>query len=221
MSGNDSPRPLPPPGWYRSGDALRWWDGLRWTDRTEPLRKDVASTGDERSGKSKTLPVAIVVGLVAFVLGIGLGAGSSTDPDVAASKPSATPPPTSAATTPPATTSPQTTALTARLKAKTAQVSAQERRLAQRAASLKTLEAKLAKKAASLRARVTEVRSREQAVASAEATRGDDAGDVGIDPLFGTCGEANDNGYGSYEAGVDPEYSHYDDRDNDGVVCEY
>lgn len=42
----------------------------------------------------------------------------------------------------------------------------------------------------------------------------------GTDPQFGTCGEVNDNGYGPYRSGVDPEYDWYDDRDNDGVVCE-
>lgn len=40
------------------------------------------------------------------------------------------------------------------------------------------------------------------------------------DPQFGTCGEANDNGYGPYRSGVDPEYDWYDDRDDDGIVCE-
>lgn len=41
------------------------------------------------------------------------------------------------------------------------------------------------------------------------------------DPLFDTCGEANDHGYGNYFEGQDPEYDHYDDRDGDGVVCEF
>jgi len=41
------------------------------------------------------------------------------------------------------------------------------------------------------------------------------------DPHYGTCGEANDNGFGSYVRGQDPEYEWYDDRDNDGVVCEF
>ncbi|KQY56694.1 hypothetical protein ASD30_10290 [Nocardioides sp. Root140] len=40
------------------------------------------------------------------------------------------------------------------------------------------------------------------------------------DPQFGTCGEANDNGYGPYQSGVDTEYGWYDDRDGDGIVCE-
>lgn len=40
------------------------------------------------------------------------------------------------------------------------------------------------------------------------------------DPQYGTCGEANDNGYGDYQMGLDPEYSWYQDRDKDGWVCE-
>lgn len=41
------------------------------------------------------------------------------------------------------------------------------------------------------------------------------------DPLFGTCREANDHGYGNYVSGKDPEYSNYQDRDGDGIVCEF
>lgn len=40
------------------------------------------------------------------------------------------------------------------------------------------------------------------------------------DPRFDTCGAANAAGYGSYRRGVDEEYGWYQDRDNDGVVCE-
>lgn len=40
------------------------------------------------------------------------------------------------------------------------------------------------------------------------------------DPQFGTCREANSNGYGPYQSGVDPEYNWYQDRDGDGWVCE-
>lgn len=43
--------------------------------------------------------------------------------------------------------------------------------------------------------------------------------DAGTDPLFGTCREAKENGYGPYVAG-ETEYGWYDDRDNDGIVCE-
>lgn len=41
------------------------------------------------------------------------------------------------------------------------------------------------------------------------------------DPRFGTCKEANANGYGNYVRGQDPEYDWYKDRDKDGVVCEF
>jgi hypothetical protein len=40
------------------------------------------------------------------------------------------------------------------------------------------------------------------------------------DPRFSTCRAANDAGFGPYTQGVDPEYAWYQDRDNDGRVCE-
>lgn len=46
------------------------------------------------------------------------------------------------------------------------------------------------------------------------------SGGGGTDPRFDTCGDANDNGYGPYVSGADPEYDWYTDRDNDGRVCE-
>ena len=41
-----------------------------------------------------------------------------------------------------------------------------------------------------------------------------------LDPDFGTCTAAKAGGYGPYVRGVDPEYEWYQDRDNDGIVCE-
>ena len=41
-----------------------------------------------------------------------------------------------------------------------------------------------------------------------------------LDPRFDTCGEANDAGYGPYVNGKDSEYDWYQDRDDDGLVCE-
>lgn len=46
-----------------------------------------------------------------------------------------------------------------------------------------------------------------------------DAG-TATDPRFDTCKEALAAGYGNYRQGEDPEYSWYQDRDGDGVVCE-
>lgn len=45
------------------------------------------------------------------------------------------------------------------------------------------------------------------------------AGD-GADPDYGTCKAAKAAGRGPYYSGTDPEYGFYQDRDNDGVVCE-
>ena len=46
-------------------------------------------------------------------------------------------------------------------------------------------------------------------------------GQAGSDPQFSSCAEAARNGYnGPYYQGVDSEYDWYEDRDQDGVVCE-
>ncbi|MEV5410268.1 thermonuclease family protein [Thermopolyspora sp. NPDC052614] len=49
---------------------------------------------------------------------------------------------------------------------------------------------------------------------------GGTGGGGGTDPRYRTCGDANAAGYGPYVRGKDPEYSWYQDRDGDGVVCE-
>lgn len=43
---------------------------------------------------------------------------------------------------------------------------------------------------------------------------------VKTDKNYGTCKAAKAAGHGPYYQGQDPEYDWYDDRDNDGVVCE-
>lgn len=58
-----------------------------------------------------------------------------------------------------------------------------------------------------------------KAKAAAAAKRRQAAAAAQTDPQFGTCGEANDAGYGDYSSS-DPEYAWYDDRDSDGMVCE-
>lgn len=45
-------------------------------------------------------------------------------------------------------------------------------------------------------------------------------GTGGTDPRYGTCTEAKSHGYGPYYQGRDTEYGWYEDRDNDGIVCE-
>jgi hypothetical protein len=49
---------------------------------------------------------------------------------------------------------------------------------------------------------------------------GTGGGSGGTDPRFSTCTEAKSHGYGPYYQGRDPEYSWYEDRDHDGIVCE-
>ena len=58
---------------------------------------------------------------------------------------------------------------------------------------------------------VIESQANEDSTASQESS---------ADPIYGTCREAKSHGYGPYYEGSDYEYDYYDDRDNDGIVCE-
>jgi hypothetical protein len=49
---------------------------------------------------------------------------------------------------------------------------------------------------------------------------GGNTGGGTTDPRYGTCTEAKSHGLGPYYRGIDREYYWYDDRDNDGIVCE-
>lgn len=83
-----------------------------------------------------------------------------------------------------------------------------------RAAVAKTRRAEKKKTVAAVRA------AKEQATSSAQ-TITPLASAPSTDPQFSYCYEANDAGFGPYYQGQDPEYDWYDDRDGDGIVCEY
>lgn len=51
-------------------------------------------------------------------------------------------------------------------------------------------------------------------------TAGSSSGEVALDPIYSSCEEALANGFGDYLRGRDPEYNYYEDRDDDGLVCE-
>lgn len=111
-----------------------------------------------------------------------------------------------------------------------AELSAQESRLV----AAVTAAEKAAKKAA--RAEIRQVkqaaeRARKRAVQQAVQAERDrqqevasppdqNVVDTSTDPRFSYCYEANAAGYGPYRRGSDPEYDWYQDRDNDGIVCE-
>lgn len=205
-------RPLPGPGWYRQGDLLRWWDGGEWSGATRPL--PAAPTRGRPAGQVLAL---LGVAALAFVVGVVVGtAAGDAEGDSAApatSTPTPTPSPTAATTaTPTPTEPPQIASLKSSL-------AAQEKALDKREAALDSQGAKLEQRAAKLKARLAKVKAREEAVESAEDSQESADPEGGMDPIFDTCGEANANGYGPYSRG-EPEYPFYDDRDNDGLVCE-
>lgn len=75
-------------------------------------------------------------------------------------------------------------------------------------------------KASAVAAAQSAKRAAQTARESAAAEAPTPAAASGTDPRFNYCYEANDAGYGPYFQGQDPEYDWYDDRDNDGEVCE-
>lgn len=79
------------PGWYPDASGVQhYWDGSQWT--SGPRRTGSQDDIDSRSGGGASRPrrrfaLPSVVGVVTFVLGIGVGAAvgpSAADPDVAA-----------------------------------------------------------------------------------------------------------------------------------------
>ena len=90
-------------GWYTDADgAIRWWDGVRWTEHvrgsvdelehTVELPADRSTTSTHRTAsraepepdhKRRLWLTATVVGLLAFFLGMGIGgSGSTPEPSV-------------------------------------------------------------------------------------------------------------------------------------------
>ncbi len=217
MGENDATKgPLPDPGWYRQGDLLRWWDGAEWSDATRPLPAAAAAVArPAQRSQGRRVLAFIGVAALAFLIGVAVGTVGDAEGETAARPtpptPSPTPSPTVATTSTP-TEPPQI----ARLKSSLA---AQEKELDKRETALDSQASKLEQRAAKLKTRLAKVKAREEAVESAEDDQESAEPDSGMDPIFDTCGEANDNGYGPYSSD-EPEYPHYDDRDNDGLVCE-
>ena len=171
--------------------------------------------------------VGTATGLVGLVLGAGLGA--SGQPSVSADMPEVK-----------SLVSKGVEERTADLKDETAQLSEESddlrSDLAQAEEDVADAVAKAESQVAAAKRAATKAQDQavRQAVAAEKAkqaasttprgfadTGSGSTGTSSSDPLFGTCGEANDNGYGPYREGVDSEYSNYQDRDGDGLVCEY
>ena len=89
--------------------------------------------------------------------------------------------------------------------------------------AVKTAVAKVRKEERRKAAAAVEAARRQAAAAAAPSTPVAPLASTpsSTDPRFSYCYEANDAGYGPYYQGQDPEYAWYDDRDGDGIVCEF
>jgi hypothetical protein len=71
-----------------------------------------------------------------------------------------------------------------------------------------------------IKVRHARIKGGTQAGGSGTGGGGSTGGGGGLDPRFSTCTEAIAHGYGPYYRHKDREYPWYEDRDNDGIVCE-
>lgn len=81
----------PPAGWYPDNEGrMRWWDGSRWTDQFQDTHQAVPTHAAEptptrtsvtTSTEQKRRPwlIPTIVGVVALLIGIGIGSSGSTD----------------------------------------------------------------------------------------------------------------------------------------------
>lgn len=99
-------QPLPPPGWYpdtANAALVRWWDGARWTDATQPVVSHAPALGTPSWGPPPPAPPSRawpkVLGILgAVVIGVPLlaavaaaiGAASSTSTTAPETRPTPT-----------------------------------------------------------------------------------------------------------------------------------
>lgn len=226
------------PGWYPQGDgSLRFWDGSAWTEHRASAAPPAQPTGPRRGPaaaerksswiKTRTA-VGIGSGLLGLFIGVGIGMSDTTTDDADALK-------TKIATLKDDNLALKQDVTEAKADVEDAQAVAidpedvqaqiddavKEARAkaayTQRKKDALALKKAVAKEKAKNAAKIRSLTS--QVSASSSSGSGSSSGG-GVDPRFGTCGEANDNGYGPYRQGADPEYDWYTDRDGDGVVCE-
>lgn len=213
------------PGWYPQQDGTqRYWDGTAWTNHIEETAVIPAYVppSPEPSGaeKSAWFKTRTAIGVGALLIGVGIGgsmAGEDTSQADDLSKSVAS-----------------LKATNEELEADVEELSNREPGISQDevdqqisdAVKQAEAEAEAKRKESVAKAVAAERRKADARVAAAEEESSDDeplgitGGTGGTDPRFDTCGDAKAAGYGSYQEGVDPEYDWYQDRDNDGVVCE-
>lgn len=206
------------PGWYPQPDGReRYWDGAAWT---EQMRDPGA---DERAGRPAwyrtRTALGVGAGLLGLVLGTSLGSGDDADVDDLTAQIQTLRDDAAGLEDEVADAEKAEAAASSdvRQQIAAAVAEAKSRSLkAQRTAVRQAVAKAVAKERAKADARVRA--AQQEAAASEPRSLVGDGG--GTDPRFGTCGEANDNGYGPYHQGQDAEYDWYTDRDGDGIVCE-
>ena len=99
--------PTPPPGWHQDradANLLRYWDGTRWTEQTQP-KPSQAPSPQTKGGAGKVLLILVAVLVVMGIIGAVFGSGDKRDDKPAAAAAATTATTTQVTTTRPTTTS--------------------------------------------------------------------------------------------------------------------
>ena len=209
-----------PSGWYQDPDPgapagqQRYWDGSAWTQRTTgPTTAPTVAEPARRSGIFTRWGIPALVGVSAFLFGIGIGAAPAD-------------------TTPTAPSGPATTAtVTATVPAAVPQgqldtIAARENALDDRETDLDSRESELEKREADLDAREAALAEQEQAVEPEPQAEPASECHPSYDPCVPIVSDVDCEG----GSGNGPAYTgtvrvigpdEYDlDRDGDGVACD-
>jgi hypothetical protein len=212
------------PGWYPQDDgSRRYWDGQAWTNQFQEPVTAAESVGARMSWLKTRTALGVGCGVLGLILGSAMAGGGGNDDSLTEKVSSLR-----AANT---DLEADLSKVTESAQADQSEVDEQiADEVAKADAAAKEDQRKAVATAVALEKRKGDLRVRRAKAAAAAAARSlassaEDSSDSGssgsgTDPRFNTCGEANDNGYGPYREGADPEYDWYQDRDSDGVVCE-
>jgi Protein of unknown function (DUF2510) len=209
-----------PSGWYPDPDPgapagqQRYWDGSAWTQRTTaPSSAPTVAVPARRSGMFTRWGIPALVGVLAFLFGIGVGAAPADTTSAAPSEPATTA--TVTATVPAAVPQDQLDALAAR-----------ENELGDRETGLDSRESELDQREADLDAREAALAEQEQAAEPAPPAEQGDECHPSYDPCVPIASDVDCEG----GSGNGPAYTgtvrvigpdEYDlDRDGDGVACD-